>query len=129
VATDPNKPCKNGHGANRLPNGNCKFCEREKYARYHKENKAKERAYNIEHKRLMRYGITPEQYNAIFCEQQGVCLICKKPQSEMKRKLAVDHSKKTGKIRGLLCGNCNVLIGLCYEDPEVLRNAIRYLNK
>jgi len=129
VAIDPNKPCKNGHGTDRLPNGNCHLCELEKFARYHNKNKGKESRYNREHKRLKRYGLTPEQYDDLFRIQNGRCKICGKPQSDFGRKLAIDHNHKTGRVRGLLCNNCNVIIGLCYENTDILISTISYLNE
>ena len=58
-----------------------------------------------------KYGLTPEEYNRMFENQSGCCAICKKHQSEFKRRLAVDHDHGTGQVRGLLCGACNVLLG------------------
>jgi hypothetical protein len=46
------------------------------------------------------YGITCEQYNTLFKAQGGVCAICGEPPGAYK--LAVDHNRKTGKIRGLI---------------------------
>ncbi|HEX4851715.1 MAG TPA: endonuclease VII domain-containing protein, partial [Puia sp.] len=53
------------------------------------------------------YGVTPEKYNELFEFQRGRCAICGKHQSELKRKLFVDHNHETGKVRGLLCFKCN----------------------
>lgn len=39
--------------------------------------------------------------------QEGCCAICKKPETHFKKRLAVDHSHVTGKVRGLLCYPCN----------------------
>ena len=49
-------------------------------------------------------------------------------ESVIKYKLAVDHCHKTGKIRGLLCGGCNTSIGSFEDNPELLKNAIKYLS-
>lgn len=54
------------------------------------------------------------------------CQICSfKPISVMD--LHVDHDHKTGRVRGLLCGNCNAGIGMLKEDPDLFRAAIVYL--
>ncbi|MCH8329663.1 MAG: hypothetical protein IIB81_04705, partial [Nanoarchaeota archaeon] len=66
------------------------------------KNKGKQRAYN-----LKQYGLTIEDYNNMFIEQGGCCGICGTHQSKLKLRLAVDHDQKTGKVRGLLCNNCN----------------------
>jgi hypothetical protein len=56
------------------------------------------------------YGITPEQYDEMLSAQGGTCAICAAPPRPSRR-LAVDHDHQTGKIRGLLCGLCNVSLG------------------
>ena len=73
------------------------------------------------------FGITSDDYNRMFDSQKGCCSICEKHQSELKTRLCVDHNHQTGKIRSLLCGNCNRGIGIFGENPEVMERAIRYL--
>jgi len=58
-----------------------------------------------------KYGITTEQYEKMLSSQNGVCFICLKVQGDGKRKLAIDHCHKTGKVRGLLCCKCNGNLG------------------
>ena len=55
------------------------------------------------------------------------CKICGKHQSELTLSLNVDHCHITGKIRGLLCGNCNKALGLFKDNTKSLKNAINYL--
>jgi hypothetical protein len=73
------------------------------------------------------YNITVEEYDEMFNKQEGKCLICGHHQSEFKRRFDVDHNHTTSKIRGLLCWNCNLLIGHAKEDINVLKNAVKYL--
>ena len=54
--------------------------------------------------------------------------MCGCHRSEFKRTLAVDHNRKTGKVRGLLCINCNVKLGVL-EDEDFKKMANRYLAK
>lgn len=75
--------------------------------------------------RIRKYGIQPEIYYKLLNEQENRCIICKK--EENKRNLSIDHSHKTGKVRGLLCSNCNRGIGFLKDDVEILKNAILYL--
>lgn len=73
------------------------------------------------------YGITLEEYEELFQKQKGKCLICKRHQSEFKKNLFVDHCHTTDRVRGLLCSNCNFIIGLTGESITVLKQAIVYL--
>lgn len=73
------------------------------------------------------YGITINDYNAISSKQDGKCAICGKHQSDMKRRLDVDHDHKTGRIRGLLCTNCNIGMGKFLDDEYLLLKAAEYL--
>jgi hypothetical protein len=79
------------------------------------------------------YGITLEQYNEILESQQGKCAICGKDYSTImdgkKARLAVDHCHKTGAIRGLLCNSCNTGLGNLKDDPDLLRAAIKYIER
>jgi len=81
------------------------------------------------------FGITLIQYNDILSKQNGVCAICGKKETAFDKKqkvlrnLSVDHNHTTGKIRGLLCGNCNLLLGKANDNKQILINAIEYLTK
>ena len=73
----------------------------------------------------IRYGITKADYEKMLFVQMGLCAIClMKP----KNKLHVDHDHLTGKVRGLLCGNCNKALGLLRDNTDFLSKAIEYLN-
>lgn len=75
------------------------------------------------------YGITFDDYKRIWFEQNGCCGICRRFQKEIKRPLFVDHCHETGKLRGLLCHNCNAALGLLKEDVTVMQNLINYTLK
>ena len=93
--------------------------------RYYEENKEKEIQYSTNYNRLRKIGITPEQYNTLLQKQNGVCAICKQTCS---RALAADHCHTTGKVRGLLCNNCNRGLGHFKDSRELLETASAYLN-
>jgi Recombination endonuclease VII len=92
-------------------------------------NPERQRRYKLKH----FYGITPDEYSRLLDEQGGVCQICKCPPEENGAKnlqaLRVDHCHETGKIRGLLCHNCNVAIGHLGDNLSTMQNAISYLAK
>jgi hypothetical protein len=73
------------------------------------------------------YGILPEDYNRMFEEQEGKCAICGLHQSNFNRSLAIDHCHTTGKVRMLLCTNCNSLLGMAKESRDILKKAEAYL--
>lgn len=72
-----------------------------------------------------KYGLTAEQFQALYEQQQGLCAICRQPPGA--RELAIDHCHDTGVVRGLLCTRCNLMIGYAKDRIETLRAAIHYL--
>lgn len=76
----------------------------------------------------LKFGINFDQYEAMLHEQDYVCIICKK-KDNCGRDLAVDHNHITGKIRGLLCTDCNTGLGLFDDNVELLEKAINYLKR
>lgn len=75
---------------------------------------------------LKRYGITPEQYWALYEAQGGSCYICEIATGKTK-KLSVDHDHATGYVRGLLCTPCNKMLGLLRDDPDKAYRMADYL--
>lgn len=75
------------------------------------------------------YGMTMDDYDALLTKQGGRCAICRKPPNPQgyRKRLCVDHEHATGRIRGLLCNQCNAGIGQFRDDPEVLRQAAAWL--
>jgi hypothetical protein len=84
---------------------------------------------------ISEYGITIDDYNLMLLEQNHVCCICKKHENiihyktKMPKELSVDHCHSTGKVRGLLCSKCNIVIGNALDDISILESAILYLKK
>jgi ribosomal protein L34E len=81
------------------------------------------------------YGVTVAQYEQMLAEQNGVCAICKKPETRMAtrgeglRPLSVDHCHDSEKVRGLLCSHCNTALGLLNDDIALFEKAIEYLKR
>lgn len=74
---------------------------------------------------VSRYGITTEEYERMFAEQDGRCAICGTAQG--RDRLHFDHCHLTGTHRKLLCFHCNAGIGHFNDDPERLMCAAQYL--
>lgn len=80
--------------------------------------------------RFRNTGWTPEAYEKAYVKQNGKCAICGCTlNSSRYTHFAGDHDHKTGKLRGLLCSNCNCALGLMKDSPIRLQRAIAYLNK
>lgn len=64
---------------------------------------------------LREYGLTPEDYEAMLAAQNGGCAICGGPNTRRQRgvvdRMHIDHDHSTGRVRGLLCNNCNLVLG------------------
>ena len=81
------------------------------------------------------YGITLEQYNVMLVEQNHQCKVCGTTDPGGRQAgrggsadvMCVDHCHKTGRIRGLLCHDCNRCLGILKEDVTRLRNMIKYI--
>lgn len=95
---------------------------------WREKNRGRLLVYRRDYSLRSNFGITAAQYDAMLSEQGGVCLICKQ-KCRSGRRLAVDHCHRSGKLRGLLCGNCNNMLGRCGDSVAVLTEAISYLNK
>lgn len=91
--------------------------------RYFKYHRAKKRRYD-----LSKFGITPEEYDALSDQQGDACAICSGQNARaVFRRLAVDHSHANDTVRGLLCDRCNRAIGWFLDEPALLRLAADYL--
>lgn len=94
---------------------------------HHRARRIKTRDMSWEKRLLVIYGITPDEYWAIYAHQGGVCYICRRANGS-KKKLSVDHDHRTGIVRGLLCSPCNRdVLGHLRDCIDALQRAIRYL--
>ena len=82
----------------------------------------------------LKYGIDADRYDKLFYEQKGRCAICQNSPEEAdvprswgkKNPFAVDHCHDSGKVRGLLCNQCNLILKNTVTEDILLR-AIDYL--
>lgn len=111
------------------PRKHCKKC------RYNKRDREKEKARHREYMKERRlkepekvrqnwerstYGASKE--DIIKALGYDGCLICGSVH-----RLHIDHCHKTGKVRGLLCSNCNTGLGMFRDSPMLLNRASEYL--
>jgi hypothetical protein len=121
----------------------CKYREqhKEKQSEYAREWRlrnrewllvAKRNTYDYRTKRnkdlTRKYNITLEEWELLFQSQNNCCAICKSSISGG-RGWTTDHCHDTGKIRGILCNNCNARLLIKTCTIEILQNAINYLRK
>jgi hypothetical protein len=89
----------------------CKKCNSEKWYKY-------------------AYGISFSEKQKIVESQNNCCAICNKSFADLhNRHVHLDHCHETGKIRGVLCGNCNKGLGCFLDSLELLESAKGYLKK
>jgi len=126
------------------PKSYCKSCESSNSGEYQKRNKDKANAYRDKYRannqkslrvtELRRQakikGYDPDEAQAIFEQHDGKCDICRRTPKEAnssKKYLSIDHCHSTNKIRGMLCNNCNLALGMLQDSPELLAKAIEYI--
>ncbi len=81
---------------------------------------------------VARYGLSRKEYEALLCAQGHACAVCKTPHiDENGKRLFIDHNHSLGlqAVRGLLCGACNLGLGMFKDSPAILRAAAAYLEK
>jgi hypothetical protein len=71
-----------------------------------------------------KYGLTLDEFDRLLEAQGGVCVICGREGVDH-----VDHDHNTGRVRGILCFQCNVAIGLLEDDVDRIAAAIAYLDR
>lgn len=78
--------------------------------------------------RKRKYNITKVQFEEIMESQNGLCAVCSIDLGDLLSKhICVDHCHDTGIVRGILCTNCNFLLGHSKDNIQTLVSAIKYL--
>jgi len=81
-----------------------------------------------ENKRFHRYGLTAEQWDAMFEAQGRCCAVCKRTETKSWG-WHTDHSHRTKVVRGILCDGCNRALGAVDDSIETLIALIEYLQR
>ena len=138
--------CGRGHTyaiTGRYADGHCAECGRERDRQRQKEREqaiARSPELKNRHQRYERgtrlqrtYGLKRGEYEQMLDAQHGLCAVCEKPETTVRRgvlmRLSVDHNHTTGRKRGLLCNCRNRAIGLLKDDIDLLRKMIAYLTE
>lgn len=136
-----NRPVKDFHSNKSRKNGYSCYCRectsiRNRQRRSLPESPARQREAFIKWK----YGISQKEYLEILENQGYKCAICGVDHQETKRPgnlkhsgesfgLCIDHCHTTGKVRGLLCNQCNRALGLFQDSSYILQKAKEYLDE
>ncbi|KKN64899.1 hypothetical protein LCGC14_0487330 [marine sediment metagenome] len=135
----------------------CRECTRRQSRKYRKNNLAKCHGYERKYRRTeqgqkisretarkyrqseqgrrvhrrnqlrIKYGLTPEQHEQIYLDQNGCCALC--GDLVAYDRVNVDHDHRTSRIRGLLCNRCNHGLGSFGDTLEGLQKAVNYLKE
>lgn len=99
-------------------------------ARVKRWNMANREKYRITQRNaglIKNYGISLEEWNLMLSAQGMRCAICR--TDDPGRYWHTDHCHTTKKVRGILCGGCNAMLGYAKDDPAILKAGIAYLRK
>ncbi len=136
-------PYKKEHGQSPYMHA-CPLCRAkeaaEESARKALVEQARKRNEEVRKGRLQKYGISHQDYLALYRAQGGKCAVCHKArppirfsrpvtnvESDDAMPLVVDHCHETEVVRGLLCNACNTAEGLLGSDPETIENLLVYV--
>lgn len=92
------------------------------HMRAKKKNQKKHgKKYRLRH----NYSITPGEHESMYARQNGCCGIC--GQQVKYEDVQTDHDHATGKVRGLLCHRCNLMVGYVENTPELVSPILRWI--
>lgn len=141
------KPLKSFYKRRDRVNGyksQCISCSNKESKNYYNNNRKKRIEYRRRYQKLnpkkvkdtqikYKYGITIEKFDQMYQKQGGVCKICGMEETAIHNKtkkiraLCIDHNHVSGEIRGLLCSECNRMLGRARDNPLILIKGAKYL--
>jgi hypothetical protein len=129
------QPLENFHNMKKSPDGKqktCKSCQKaysqsETCIANRREYYQRTKRAHINRNLKKQYGIDHDQYDQMLLDQGGKCAICPATEPGGKGRFHVDHCHTTGRVRKLLCHNCNTMLGLAKEQISTFEQAILYL--
>jgi Recombination endonuclease VII len=106
---------------------NCYSCRRDYEKKWRNNNKDKTKSIRRKHE-LKKYGLTQEEFENLLTCQSGRCAICTTNDPNYNG-WCVDHCHLTGKVRGILCHKCNIMLGFVSDNIATLKRAATYLEE
>lgn len=110
----------------------CKVCVTANGRRHHTRRMQEDPSYALAKRSSYiknRHGLVLEEYEKMILDQGCECFLCQEELELSGSGTHLDHSHKTGKLRKMLCTNCNRGLGHFKDNPEVLERAARYLRE
>lgn len=109
------------------PAGYCKVCSVIAHREWSQCHPQRDKAIRLR----CSYGLKKSDYHALIRKQKGKCKICeRKPKGGglgATGRLVIDHCHSQGKVRGMLCMQCNIGLGMFQHSKKYLAKAVRYL--
>lgn len=109
----------------------CKVCRRIRAKK--SRNRPHSIIYHRDKSLKQNYGIGLDKFLNMIKEQDGLCAACGQPLNGTSGQgcfsPVVDHDHKTGKVRQIIHGRCNTIIGHADDNPEILRKCMEYLER
>jgi len=107
--------------------GQCKKCRCKGSQKAYRKRGGK--TYSSNRHLKQRYGLTLRDYELKLAKQDYRCAICNKHSDEFVQRMHVDHCHSTGKVRDILCVNCNQALGHVQENLTIAKNLMDYIKK
>lgn len=115
----------------------CRSKKRKKQKRSGKQKRARKNWSNSDKGKVSRFctylkhkfNMTVQQYEVLLKRQNNKCAICKNNLPYRTQGTCIDHNHQTGKVRGILCRNCNLGLGFFQDDLDLFVSAMSYLQR
>lgn len=120
----------NAEHSEKIRIANKKYEESHREKRQERQKSFEVKSYKRWYHLSKRYGITKKEFDDICSSQKNCCAICGEPLfGQGSKKPCVDHNHVTGEVRGILCFDCNIMIGFAKDREGVLLRACEYLRR
>jgi len=77
-----------------------------------------------------KYGLSFDDFHIMYEQQEKKCALCSieiHMNSKDKQRACVDHCHETGRVRGILCQNCNRALGMLKDNKETIKKMLEYI--